>query len=141
MRAYLDASIIVALFTDDALNDRAERFLQARTTWAVVVSDFATAEFASAVARRVRTKDLDKENARTAFASFDEWSRSCAERIETTAADVANADGFLRCLDLTLRTPDALNIALCRRASAVLVTFDERMATCASQLGVGVEPG
>lgn len=141
MRAYRDASIIVALITDDALNDRAEQFLQTRTTRTVVVSDFATAEFASAIARRVRTKDLDRENARTAFTSFDEWSRSCAERIETTAADVANADGFLRRLDLTLRTPAALNIALCRRATAVLLTVDERMATCAAHLGVDVEPG
>lgn len=140
MRAYLDASILVSLFTDDALTHRAETFFEIRSPMAFVVSDFASAEFVSAIARRVRTRDLDAVKARAAFGTFDEWSRSFAERIETMAADVAAADGFLRCLDLTLRTPDALNIALCRRASAALVTFDDRMAACANRLGINVAP-
>lgn len=140
MRVYLDASILVALFTDETLTQRAEAFFEARVPTSIVVSDFGSAEFVSAIARRVRTRDLDEVKARTAFGTFDEWSRSSAERIETTAADVAAADGFLRRLDLTLRTPDALNIALYRRASAALVTFDDRMAACANRPGIDVAP-
>jgi predicted nucleic acid-binding protein len=42
---------------------------------------------------------------------------------------------FLRRLDLTLRTPDALNIAIAQRAASVLMTFDEKMAANAHALG------
>jgi hypothetical protein len=37
-------------------------------------------------------------------------------------------------LDLTLRTPDALSIAIAQRASAVPATFDVAMADCARAL-------
>ncbi len=36
---------------------------------------------------------------------------------------------------------DALNIALCRGAGAVLLTFDEKMADAARRLNVPVMPG
>jgi uncharacterized protein len=52
VRAYLDASVLVALLTDDALTARADTLF--RTLAPIpVVSDFATAEFASALGRRV----------------------------------------------------------------------------------------
>jgi predicted nucleic acid-binding protein len=41
-------------------------------------------------------------------------------------------------LDLTLRTPDAIHIAIARRLDATLVTFDQRMATNARALGMAV---
>jgi predicted nucleic acid-binding protein len=44
----------------------------------------------------------------------------------------------LRRLDLTLRTPDALNIAIAQRAGAAMATFDARMAEAAQALGLDV---
>jgi hypothetical protein len=41
---YVDASVLVALFTDDALAIRADGFLRTRSP-VVIVSDFAAAEF------------------------------------------------------------------------------------------------
>lgn len=49
------------------------------------------------------------------------------------------AEAFLRRLDLTLRAPNALHIAMAQRTGAALVTFDERMAGCARVLGLQVE--
>ncbi|MGH7122159.1 MAG: PIN domain-containing protein, partial [Acetobacteraceae bacterium] len=72
--------------------------------------------------------------ARSAFATLDAWAARATERIGTETADVKAAEGFLRRLRLTLRTPDALNIAFARRAGAELATFDEKMARAARAL-------
>jgi predicted nucleic acid-binding protein len=59
-----------------------------------------------------------------------------ATRIETTAPDVAVAAALLRRLDLTLRTPDAVNIAIAQRSGSMLMTFDEKVASNAQALGM-----
>jgi predicted nucleic acid-binding protein len=136
---YLDASVIVALLTNDLFTDRATAFL-GRGSPALIVSDYAAAEFSSVVARRVRTQALTASEARTAFSALDLWVARAAQRVETIAADIAAATGFIRRLDLTLRTPDAVNIAIAQRAGAILATFDTRMAGSAAALGLAVAP-
>ena len=69
MSVCLDTSVLVALFTVDAVTNRATTYLAVHNP-EVAVSDFAAAEFASAVARRVRTMDLTSDDARVAFASL-----------------------------------------------------------------------
>jgi len=139
VNAYLDASVLVALFTNDVLSARAEQGLR-RSTPIPLVSDFAAAELAFAVARRVRTRELTAKEARTVFSNFDAWVARSASCLTTTPADVAEADAYLRRLDLTLRTPDALNIALTQRAGALLATLDEKTALAARKLRVKLLP-
>lgn len=134
MRLYLDASVLVGLLVPDALSTRADALLRARRP-VLLVSDFAAAEFASALSRRVRMGQLTSEKARTAFAGFDAWTAQKTRRVEIAAADVRAAEAFLRRLDLTLRAPDALHIAAAQRTGAALATFDERMAMAARALG------
>jgi predicted nucleic acid-binding protein len=103
-----------------------------------VISDLASAEFASAIARRVRTRELTLEQARQDLADFDLWSIRSAQRGDIRAADVAVATTFLRRLDLPFLTPDAIHIAAARRLGATLVTFDRQMAANARALDVAV---
>jgi predicted nucleic acid-binding protein len=125
------------LLAQDALTPRAYALLRSEPR-ELIVSDFAAAEFASALARHVRMAHLGAEEARAAFADFDAWTARSTLRVETTAADVRAAEAFLRRLDLTLRTPDALNIAIAQRVGAAIVTFDERMSVAARALGTQV---
>ncbi|HVC54014.1 MAG TPA: type II toxin-antitoxin system VapC family toxin [Stellaceae bacterium] len=135
MSSYLDASVIVALLTVDPLNARVERFF--RTVQDdLVVSDLAGAEFASAIARRVRMRELALEIGRGDLAEFDRWCARSALWVTVEPADMAAATGFLRRLDLTLLSPDAIHIALARRLGARLVTLDRRTAAAAGALGV-----
>ncbi|MGH7080599.1 MAG: hypothetical protein ACREFU_21175 [Acetobacteraceae bacterium] len=97
------ASVLAALLTNDPLTARAEAYLRTSTPL-LILSDFAAAEFACALARRVRS------------------------------GEITAAEGFLRRLRLTLRTPDVLNIAIAERAGATLATFDEKMARAARTL-------
>jgi uncharacterized protein len=134
---YLDASVLVTLFVIDPLSARAEVLLSAHPE-IVFVSDFAVAEFSSAVGRRVRTRDLTPEDAQLAFSNLDTWVERSAYREEITTGDIDSANRILRRLDVNLRTPDAIHIAIARRLEATLVTFDRSMAAGARDLGMAV---
>ena len=137
MNVYLDASVLVALVIQDVFSDRALAFLSAETP-ALLLSDYAEAEFASAIARRVRMNEITRRQAQRAFAALDQWAPRETTPVETMTSDVAAAAAFVRRLDLPLRTPDVLNIAIARRMAATLATFDARMASNAEALGVAV---
>jgi uncharacterized protein len=104
----------------------------------LVVSDFAAAEFASVIARHVRTKDIARREARIAFSTFDAWTARVAQRVDIGPPDIKAAEAFLRRLDLKLRTPDAINIAIAQRIGAALFTFDAAMIKSARALGMPV---
>ncbi len=134
---YLDANFLVALLTPEPFSGRADAFLQTNTEL-LIVSDFAAAEFSSAVARRVRMREFTLPQARITLAGFDTWLARMADRVELSSAELAVATAFLRRLDLTLRTPDAIHIAIAQRIRATLVTFDQRMSESARALGMAV---
>lgn len=137
MSAFLDANVLVALFLEDALSAKAETaLLQASAP--SIVSDFVAAEFASAIARRVRTGELAASTAPATFADFDTWRTMKTTAAFLTGPDIEVAAGWMRRLDLNLRTPDAVNMAVPHRLHATLVTFDTRMATVARTLGLAV---
>ncbi len=125
---------------EDALTVRAEACL-GEGTHVLVVSDFAGAEFASAVARRVRMRELTEADARAAFSGFDAFVLRAAEYVDTLSSDVRGAQAALRRLDMTLRAPDALNIMIAQRVDAALLTFDAKMAASARTLGLDVVGG
>jgi uncharacterized protein len=137
LKGYFDASVLVALFVVDSFTARARAVLQGADLTAMV-SDFAAAEFTSVVARRVRERFLTESAAREAFANFDGWKARSTVRIEIERADVAFADAAMRRLDLNLRAPDAINIAITQRIGATLLTFDDKMFAAAKMLGTPV---
>lgn len=133
MSAYLDASVLVALFTNDPFSAAAESYFKAGQQ-SSILSDFAAAEFASAVGRRVRMGELSRAEGLAAFANLDLWAVMSANPVNIASSDIAAAQVFLRRLDLTLRTQDAIHIAVARRMGAPLATFDRRMQQCARNL-------
>ena len=134
---YLDSSIVVPLFLPDEFNARAEAFLLTGPA-GLVISDFVLTEFASVVGIRVRTKEMTVTAARAAFSNLDLWEGRKTARAETNAADIRAAEEMLRRLDMTLRAPDAINLAIARRLGAELATFDEQTAKCSKVLGVAL---
>jgi len=127
----------VALFSNESSSERADVYLRNRRP-STIVSDFAAAEFASVIARRVRMQQLSRDQAHAVFETFDDWLARNTQRAEMQPSDVTNAAIYLRRLDLALRTPDALHIAIAQRLGASLATFDERMAAGARTLGLDV---
>ena len=137
LSVYFDASILVAFFTDDKFSSRADEAFRGHAI-VPVVSDFGASEFASAIARLLRMNILSSDEARLIFADFDAWVVRAASRIETLPSDIRAAEAILRRLDMTLRTPDAIHIAIAQRIGAELATFDAGMAKCARALGTKI---
>jgi predicted nucleic acid-binding protein len=135
LNIYFDASVIVALFANDPFANRLQKAMRSRSI-TPVVSDFAAAEFASAIARIVRMKQLAEKEARDIFSLFDAWVARSAVRILSSAEDIRMATNVLRRLDLNLRAPDAIHIAIAQRLDIELATFDARMSDCAKSFGV-----
>jgi uncharacterized protein len=103
---YLNASVLVALVMIDSLRGRAAAFFRANTPVTL------RQPLASAVARLVRTGDITSNEALRGFSAFDIWTATATQREETMAADVRAAGTFVRRLDLSLRTTNALDIAI-----------------------------
>jgi uncharacterized protein len=139
LNAYLDASFLIALFANDAFTASARQFLKDEKP-VPIVSDIACAEFASAVAKRVRVGQFAMSDAQRALSNFDAWLPRAAQHMSIASADIRVAEAYLRRLDLTLRTLDAIHIAAVQRIGATLLTFDKKMAECARILGVQAEP-
>lgn len=83
-------------------------------------------------------QDLSIDQGRIVLDALDRWLLTAAGNVEISSADIVLAGAFLRRLDLPLRTPDAIHIAVVQRLGATLVTFDQRMAANARALGVPV---
>lgn len=137
MKLYLDTSALIALFINDAHSDNVTSLIREYDA-DLVLSDFARAEFASVIGRLVRTRAFSVDEARVIFRNFDAWADNLTEPAITEANDVADTETILRRLDLGLRAPDALHIAIVRRVGATLATYDNRMADAARTLALHV---
>lgn len=135
MSTYLDVNVIIPLFVADAHNRRAEQALL-NLNDDLFVSDLSVAEFSAVIARQVRTGDLHADEAGTAFETFDRWCAEYTRRIAIATVDLAAATALLRRFELSLRTPDALHLALVRRIGCKLLTFDNLLVRAARTIEV-----
>jgi predicted nucleic acid-binding protein len=65
---------------------------------------------------------------------------TAADRATLQPTDTAQAGSWLRRLDLVLRTPDALHLAIAARLGAPVATFDRGMEAAARNLGLRLAP-
>ncbi len=141
MSAYLDASVLLPAIKEEAASDAVDRFL---SDWqgAIVVSDFAAAEVASALSRFVRMGHLDAVEAAEFLAKFDAFRAQTGSPCDLHASDARLAATYVRQFELMLRAPDALHAAICRRLDLTLITLDRRLAAAGEALGLRVRvPG
>ncbi len=134
MTVYLDASVAVSLLLEDVHTPRARRLVS--NAGGLIVSDLTSAEFSSAVAIQLRVGNIDKDQARGAFASFDSWRSGACDLVEVMPADIRAAERMIRNLKHAIRVPDATHIAIAARLDAALATFDKAMAQGALALGL-----
>lgn len=132
---YVDTSVLVPLFLNDPFVAKAKTVL---SRGSLLLSTWTSAEFAGVVATRVRERHLSKAEARSVFATFDTWAASVTQIVDAETQDIRSAEIFLRRLDLTLRAPDAVHLALAQRVGADLATFDTKMAAAARALHISL---
>ncbi len=131
---YLDTSVLVSLFVEDTHTRRARKILLTRPQ--LLISDFGAAEFASAISGLSLMGALRDFAPVSFYHNFDGWCARTTRRIPLGSEDIRVAESWLRKLDLGIRTPDAMHLAIVQRMQAKLATFDKKMALAASKLGI-----
>jgi uncharacterized protein len=135
---YLDTSVLLSLFVEDAHSLRADAWFEAKPR-DVIVSTWAGAEFAAVIRRLQRSGELTAGVARELLAAFDTWRREHAGGLDLSPAAGMLAENLARDAARKLSASDALHLALTVAAGAGLVTFDERLAAAAKAKKCKVE--
>ena len=139
MTVYLDASVVVSLFVDDAHTENARRIVSLGSP--LILSDLTAAEFNSAMAIHVRTGKATDAGVRAAFLRFDTWCEMAVRRIDVISADIRAAETLIRQLACPLRAADASHLVIARRLGTAMATFDHQMIEAAKLFGVEVVAG
>jgi predicted nucleic acid-binding protein len=136
--AYIDTSVLAAYYCPEPLSLVAERAIRRLTSPAI--SELTLVEFASAISRKVREKTLSRESAARVVAQFEtHLEDGYYEILSVKARDYRLAKSWLGQLQGTLRTLDALHLAVAEGAGVLIVTADRRLAAEARHLGLPVK--
>jgi uncharacterized protein len=132
---YIDTSLLVAYYCPEALSRVAERTLRGDPRPAV--SDLVEVEFFSALARKVRAREMSAADAtRTGEQFLDHLQAGLYARVAVGRRHYEAARGWLARFTLPLRALDAFHLALANLEGLRLATADEDLSRSATSLGV-----
>ncbi len=136
MGLYLDTSALLPFYRAERRSGAIEDLLRSQRE-PVVLGELVRLEFASALARWVRTTELRESQAAKLERAFDEDVAAGRYAMHPLRSDhVALARRWLLARTTSLRTLDALHLASASVEGATLVTFDGALAEAANALGV-----
>jgi hypothetical protein len=134
---YIDTSLVVPYYCPEALSQAAERTLRGDPRAAV--SDLVEVEFFSALARKVRAREMSAAAAsRTGERFLDHLQAGLYARLAVQRRHYEAARGWLARFTLALRALDALHLALADLEGLRLATSDQDLSRSAKSLGVAV---
>ena len=134
---YIDTSLLVPYYCPEALSPVAERTL--RDDPRAAVSDLVEVEFFSALARKVRVREMSAADATRAGERFlGHLDSGLYARIAVQRRHFEVARGWLARFTLPLRALDALHLALADTEGLRLATADRELSRSARSLGVAV---
>lgn len=132
---YVDTSAAISYFVRDAHTDTAIGLLT-RPGLMLAISDLCVAEFIASISMHVRMGRYPAATGHELIEDFESWAGSFANLFQLQATDTRDAINFLRRFELKLRTPDALHLAICKRAGAHLASFDDDQSNASNMLGI-----
>lgn len=134
---YLDTSVLAAYYCPEVISDRVERVLLAADQPAI--SPLVEVEFVSALARKVREKELAKEVANRVINQFQAHiDHNLYHWLAIEHHHYQKAFHWIARFSKPLRTLDALHLAVAATESADLLTADAQLARAAKEFGVAV---
>jgi hypothetical protein len=134
---YIDTSLVLPYYCPEALSQAAERTLRGDPRAAV--SDLVEVEFFSALARKVRAREMSAAAAsRTGERFLDHLQAGLYARLAVQRRHYEAARGWLARFTLPLRALDALHLALADLEGLRLATSDQDLSRSAKSLGVAV---
>lgn len=136
MTLYLDTSLIVAALTKEAETVRVQKWLHGQTTTALAVSDWVVTEFSSALALKIRTRQMTADHRADALATFARLVEESFVLLPISGLQFNLAARFADNYALGLRAGDALHLAICADHGTTLCTLDRTLGEAGRALGV-----
>jgi predicted nucleic acid-binding protein len=136
---YLDASVVVALFTPDEHTERVLRWMGEKRGALLCVSRWVDVEFAATLAAKMRAGALSDATAREARGFYAKASRETFTRLEIGDQHFSEGVRLAQANVPGLRGADALHLGIVSIYRATLCTLDSRQADAGEALGVAVE--
>ena len=134
---YLDTSVLAAYYIPEPKSPEVNRILSSLAIAAI--SSLTEVELVSAISRRVRMKELSKKDGQRVLSKFAAHMEDRLYRLlPLTERDYTRARKWLSQFTTTLRTLDALHLAVVVSNQLTLITADLPFATAARKLGVNV---
>ncbi len=137
---YLDTSFILPLFVREKASEQVAAMLQQIPSEEMTISSWTKTEFVSALARRVRMREISSEMAETAIVYFAETLENSCTLLLPNQEDFETAISLLRDFKSGLRAGDALHLALVLNYKMdALYTLDNGFAVVAKNLNIVVK--
>lgn len=137
---YADTSALVPAFVHEPKSGAVLKWLESSGE-RLVVSEWAIAEFASAMAIKVRTGQTARSVARQAMTRFLEFAQKHCSIAAPQRAEFRRAAELAGDTRLTLRAGDALHLAIAEASNVqTVLCLDDGMSEGARAIGLGVVP-
>jgi len=132
---YVDTSILAAYYCPEALSAKAETFLT--THLETSISLLTEVELYSAVSRKIREGNLNRDDATRICEIFvSHRDASFYRRLAVGSHHYVLARNWLARFDTSLKSLDAIHLAIASSESLTLVTADDGLNRSAETLGV-----
>lgn len=137
-RAYVDTGVLGAYYFPEIASPAAEQALQALDE--VVISWLTEVEFYSLSAKKQRASGLSEAATRRALMKFEEHvDEGYFSRVSLDALHYRRAKSYLAALTTSLRSLDALHVAVAAVEGLPLLTADRIQSLGAEQFGIPVQ--
>jgi uncharacterized protein len=134
---YIDTSVLVSYYFPEPISDRVESFLTTCTQPAI--SRLTEVEFYSALSRRIRLGELTKVDADRLKASFlSHLEGGMYTLLYLTDEHFRLARDWMASWNTSLKSLDALHLALSLSGGLTMVTADRQLVRSAEDLSVPV---
>lgn len=139
MARYLDTSVLVPLYVEEARSSEMECWLAGLGHVPLWVSPWCVAEFSSALGLKARRGELSGADLAKALAGFRRFAGQRTRVVEIVAQDFYRAGELCDRWQLGLRAGDALHLSVVERRGLTVCTLDRGMWTAAQALGLPFE--
>jgi predicted nucleic acid-binding protein len=132
---YFDTSILVPYYCPEEISEKAEEIILSCNT--PVISDLVQVELFSAVARKVRERELSRMDADKIISKFiSHINGNYFQNEQIASHHYRLARDWLGRFSVTMRTLDAIHLAVASSLDATIITADKQLANAAVKLSV-----